>query len=117
MQMLPRNAAPFSAALLMTPVTDAAGTVHGLQWHIRDITERTVLACLWRLRTRTRELRAVVLKTSVGLELRVIQPDGVVISSELMREWPSVLARSDELRQTLESKGWQKVASGEAPAP
>jgi len=109
-QMLPRNAAPFSAALVMTPVTGGTGAVHALRWHIRDVTERTVLACLWRLRTRTRELRAVVLKTSAGLELRIVQPDGVVISSELLSQWPSLLARSDELRQTLEAKGWEKLS-------
>lgn len=111
-QMRPRNAAAFAAALTMTPMTDARGAVQALRWHLRDVTERTMLACLWRMRNRTRELRAVVLKTSVGLELRVVQPDGVVISSELQREWPEVLVRSEELRKTLEAKGWQRSVSG-----
>jgi len=111
-QMKPRNAAPFAAAIMMTPMTDATGSVQALRWHIKDVTERIMLACLWRVRNRTRELRAIVLKTSVGLELRVVQPDGIVISSELLREWPAVLSRADDLRLTLEAKGWEKCGSG-----
>jgi PAS domain S-box-containing protein len=110
-QMKPRKAAPFAAALTMTPMMGAAGAVEALRWHIKDVTARTLLACLWRLRSRTRELRALVLKTSVGLELRVVQPDGVMISSELLKEWPAVLEKSEALRQMLESKGWQRVPS------
>jgi len=111
-QMKPRNAAPFAAAITMVPMTDPSGSAQALRWAIKDVTERVMLACLWRVRNRTRELRAVVLKTSVGLELRVIQPDGVVISSELLKEWARVLSRSDELRETLEGKGWEKCGTG-----
>jgi PAS domain S-box-containing protein len=109
-RMQPRKGAGFSATLSMTPLTDAAGAVLALRWHVRDITERSMIACPWRLRNRTRELRAVVMTTALGLELRVVQPDGVVVSSELLENWTMVQARSDELRRTLEAKAWERVS-------
>jgi quinol monooxygenase YgiN len=72
---------------------------------------------LWRLRGVTADVIAKVRKVSAGngysdvsLELRIEQA-GEFYLSEVYRDQAQLLARSAELRATLEAKGWAPITS------
>jgi PAS domain S-box-containing protein len=105
----PHNMPLIQASLTVTTVPDPTGRLTVLRWMIRDATERTSVATLWRAARGRQHAVCTVAKTERGLEV-VIQTEGVVQIRELFTSWEEVLRRAATLRATMKSDGWQDMA-------
>jgi CheY-like chemotaxis protein len=73
-------------------------------------------AVLWCLRGHGRDVQCLRQRTRSGLELRVLWGDELFLA-EPFNEPTRLMARAEEFRSTLQSRGWRAVPDDELPAP
>jgi PAS domain S-box-containing protein len=107
----PHAMPPIQASLTVSAVPDPTGRSTALRWLIRDVTERTGVATLWRMTRGRQHATCTVAKTEGGLELSVETSGGGIATRELFPDWDEVLPRSQALRTGMKSEGWTVVGS------
>ena len=106
----PHNMPPIQASLSVSTVPEPSGRHTVLRWLLRDITERTAVATLWRAGRNRQQAICTVAKTPAGLEFSV-QTDGSPGLREVFATWEEVLRRAHTVRATMKVEGWQEVAA------